>query len=144
MTDTALDLLYRIADKQDKMDDSLSEIKSDLARLDERTDALEKTVDRLSHVLIEGNGRPSLLSRVDRLEVHVESDGKTTDLVGTLKLAEVEADKSKWEAVKAYGPVVGGAFGLLALLLQLLFGAVHASPAEDSDRHSTAKIEASP
>ena len=51
--------------------------------------AVATTVDKMNEVLITGNGQPSIVSRVARLEVKADKD----------EVAEIEAQGKKWKII---------------------------------------------
>lgn len=59
----------------------INEMSSILSRLDERTERMEDDLDKVKHVLIEGNGKPSIVvqvatmnERLSSLEEHVKEN----------------------------------------------------------------------
>ena len=59
----------------------INEMSSILSRLDERTERMEDDLDKVKHVLIEGNGKPSIVVQVatmnerhSSLEEHVKEN----------------------------------------------------------------------
>ena len=50
----------------------------DIARLDEKLDAIKEDVSHLTKAIFDGNGQPSVLSRMDRIEQVIEAAGVTS------------------------------------------------------------------
>lgn len=51
----------------------ISDMSNILSRLDERTERMEKDLDKVKHVLIEGNGKPAVVVQVATLHERLTS-----------------------------------------------------------------------
>ena len=84
------------------------EILAALATLDTKMDDMKDDIERLTHVVIDGNGQPGLITRVDRLE-QIATRQATNSNMGT---------KGRWNIISSIiGGLVAGAAVLLVFFM---------------------------
>lgn len=84
------------------------EILAAIATLDTKMDGMKDDIERLTHVVIDGNGQPGLVTRVDRLE-QVASRRNTNSDIGA---------KGRWNLLSS---IIGGLVAGAATIVIFVF-----------------------
>jgi len=84
------------------------EVLAAIATLDTKMDGMKDDIERLTRVVIDGNGQPGLVTRVDRLE-QVSTQRTTSSNIGA---------KGRWNIISS---IIGGMVAAIGTALIFFF-----------------------